>query len=466
MKKINFFVWIVFILFFTGGSLFSNDAPFSLNWQGSIVPMTNGHKSIRMESELVEIYLFGGYYQVVATFDFVNYGDSTTVIMGFPERKNSEYGPGVLKLDKTYPGFSFITSFIDGAEVKLSYWPTNRSDNIYITYRIKDVKFLKNQKRKVVVTYTQEYTLDGDLKEIEYNFTGGNWYKDVGYSKLIIYPKIKFTPEVPFPEGLKYEGGNYIFEKFNWEAEYRFIFTGYAENKTRKLIFLDNLLIEVNQFLPNTGLGIQMYYYVIKDYFRDIKYVSPIIYSVPFRLYFDRLFNYSKGNLIGIRFMKQEDYTEDYETIHCFYFEKSYEPQFVFTDLKYVPNKLYLFRSKIGNSIYFYARNLQDTFGTIIVNNSMAVTDSFQYKKPYLLLESNVNLLISNLSFNYNFPEKLFTPGEYLDNLEAYVLQTVFLGKEEEGWKYFDEHFPLLCDKQKAKDFIFETKQKIIEIKM
>jgi len=42
----------------------------------------------------------------------------------------------------------------------------------------------------------------------------------------------------------------------------------------------------------------------------------------------------------------------------------------------------------------------------------------------------------------------------------------IFAGREEEGWEFFNEYFPILCRKEKSKEFILETKQKVMEMRI
>lgn len=479
MKQLRFTLFI-FAILFCGGFLKANDAPLTIIWQGSVIPMDKGHKSIRMESELVKIYLFGGYYQVVASFDFVNYGDSTTVIMGFPGGKAS-YESDIAG-HKIYPNprFSYIKSYVEGIEVELTERVTLRND-IYFDYYTKTVKFEKNQKKNVVVYYTQHYIYSDSVNELpseygnftegllkmhnestqefEYNFTGGNWYKDVGYSKLIIYPKVKFQPKLPLPEGLRKEGENYIFEKYNWQAEYRFSMKGLISNQTLDLIFDDEVLVETKEAFPFEYSGIHFYYYVFKDYFGEVKYVSPFISS--FSPYFHlviRPWPISSRNFYTLELRNKEGSDKDFfYEMHIFNFKKSYQPRYIFKDIQLSwqhYSQLCLICSYVGTAIYYYVRDFNDTLNTLITKDTLS------------LLSANAKALDSNITNNYKFIDKLFTPGEYIDNLEAYVLQMIFINREGEAWKYFDDHFPFLCSKQKSKERILATKQKIFDFKI
>jgi len=102
----------------------------------------------------------------------------------------------------------------------------------------------------------------------------------------------------------------------------------------------------------------------------------------------------------------------------------------------------------------------------VITDRSKFIKNPYRTSEVFTIPDSNAFSLESQISNNYSFLNKLFTPGEYIDNLEAYVLQMIFTGKEEEAWKYFDGRFPFLCRKQRSKERILETKQKIIDFKI
>ncbi|HEY5122741.1 MAG TPA: hypothetical protein VIK14_03305 [Ignavibacteria bacterium] len=486
MKYIRFFV-IVFAILLFGKFLLANSGPMEYFSGGSLRPMSGEHKSIQMKSELVEMYLYGGYYRVIATFYFDNIGDSTTVIMGFPENYSTDMFVKYVNIKDSVSGFNSVKSFVDGEEVEIKRYSLDRvytksSDffNTFQTYWVKKVKFEKNQKRKVVVDYTVNN--DYSFGMVEYNFTGGNWYKNVEHSKLVIYPVGVSNPPKPYPKDVRFEEGKYIFEKFNWEADYAFEWTGFVksifESTLTKNGIYDVFRGEIKEY---TYLS----FYLFKDYLGNILYISPINFIFPpykFQDIHHTMRHYTEdypGNILRID-RKGYSNGEHYLIADFIDQKKSFKPEYSFNYVKYFESEnLYLFKTNIGKSIFFYIRKLKTSDYIRYTGNEPEDKDSIKIimqrdqlgKDPYrnedifYLSESNSFSLDSQITNNYSYFEKFLTPGEYLDNLEAYVLQMIFIGKEEEAWKYFDEHFPLLCRKQKSKDLILETKQKIIKLK-
>jgi len=308
MRKIKLIIFI-FVAILNSNYIFGNDSPFSISWNGNIVPLNEKNNLIRMETELVEIYLYGEYYQVIASYDFYNYGDSITMLMGFPELRVMEYHDSLQY--KPVTGFNYSTSFVDGIEVELQSFDDEvyEDQSVSLGYNIycyKFVKFEKNQRRKIKFIYLRDYSNKKDVEEIEYNFTGGNWYRDMEHCKLIVYPQVEFQHKEPLPEGTIYKDGKYIFEKRNWEPEHKFMLKGFIENNTIKVLFFDKYLFEFYEMIPKEKVFLNnYYYYVVKDYFRNIKLVSPLLMSKYTKVIADRSY-YLMDNIKLIRFSNKD----------------------------------------------------------------------------------------------------------------------------------------------------------------
>lgn len=490
MKNLKLIVALSLFLLF-GKFLYANSGPMEYFSGGSLKPMTGEHKSIQMKSELVEIYLYEGYYRVIATFYFENFGDSTTVIMGFPENFNTDIPVKYVEIQDSISGFNSVKCFVDGEEVEIKRYSLDRifsgsTDyfNTFQTYWIKKVKFEKNQKRKVVVDYTVNN--DYSFGKMEYNFTGGNWYKNVEHSKLVIQPMGIFDPPMPYPKGVEFKNGKYVFEKFNWEADYAFEWAGYVKSKFRSILTKPGIY---DVYRGDINGYTYLSFYLFKDYQQNILYVSPINFINPpyrFQDIHHSVYQYAEFYPDNILRIDRKGYSngEFHQIVDFIDLNKTFKPEFTFTYYKYFDHdNLHLFKKNIGNIDYYFIMQLKTPYYIrythpkpehdsirLIFNREEFVTNSYRgvennNENIFYYLDSNASSLKNKASEYYSFFEKLFAPGEYLDNLEAYVLQMIFLNKEEEAWYFFEDNFPYFCDKEKSKERILEEKQNIFKLK-
>lgn len=444
---------------------YANDGPFYFSYGGTLLSLKTEHPSIQMESEIVKIYLYEGYYEVIATFDFVNLGDSTTVIMGFPENLDPPLYTSEMP-DVSFRPLKFegIVSFIDGniTELKREIILTVINKNkIFLPYWTKSVKFNKNQRRKVQVRYyTGGYFYNFSSYNFEYNFTGEKWFKKVNKSKLIIIPAGDFIPKEPFPDGIKMENGMYVFEKSNWEAEYRFKWGGKITGPVKKIKYYNNYIYELYDDTFNNEGYPKISHYLIKNFYDSILYVSPYILS--FNKDIKITDNLKSDNILEIIqkyddfFLNKKMYFTEYDLNEscrqCF----SFQAEQVICD--YI--KL---SEKVGESIFYYLVGKDyphNVANSSFVSEPGELTQAYS-KDCFESLSVNSKKLETEIQ-SYNFIEKILFPNKYRNILEAYVLQLIFLEKEEDAWKCFDEYFPILGDKEISKKFILDLKQKIL----
>lgn len=443
LNILKFIICLLYLFFFAAHTenATANSGEVEIYSGGSARMVSGEHKSIQMKSELIEMYLYSGYYRVIATFYFDNHGDSTTVIMGFPEISETSYKKDVTIFRNNESVFLSVKCFVDGEEIEIKPYPvkkTGKKDNKYLALWVHEVHFEKKQKRKVVIDYTVE---NSNSSEIEYHFTGGNWFKNVEDSKLIMHPMGYWEPSVPFPEGVRYENGVYIFEKNNWEAEYTFkwqadVKTVFESTLTRKGIY-EVYKGEINGFTYSS-------FYFFKDYQGNVLYVSPVNIIFPphkydhnshsMKHYTDYglsdlyyTFMENKGNNILTIDRKGKENGEYIPIIDYIDLNNSYKPGYVFRYHKKYEERgyTYLFKKNIGKSGFWYVMH--------IYNPVEVIRDKNKIFDDFTVLDSNANILKQKINNNYGFLEKLFKTGDYLDNLEAYVLQMIFMNKEEEG---------------------------------
>ena len=392
--------------------------------------------------------------------------------MGFPENSETSYSRDKENINNFHSVFNSIKSFVDGVEVEITPYSFNAVDakkNKYRAYWIKKVKFEKNQKRKIVVDYTVYNT-----SEIEYNFTGGNWFKNVEHSKLIIYPMGGFNPGLPYPDGVKSENGNYVFEKYNWEAEYTFKWQAYVKS------FFESTLTKYGIYDVFKGeiFGYTyLSFYFYKDYLGKVKYISPVNLIFPPHKFqqegysLKHFVEFYDGNIISID-RKGVDSEGYYTILDYIDLNKSVQPWLTCRYIKSKDrNNLLFIEQKLKEFRFYYIKHIKKPSSIKYTSNKYQDTtkivtkyDNF-YQPDFSLLDSNAYNLEYQINNNYGFLVKVFYPDKYKNNLETYVLQMIFIGNEEGAWKYFDEHFPVFCSKQNSKDYILEMKQKIFEFK-
>jgi hypothetical protein len=179
------------------------------------------HKSVRMESERVEVDLSTHDYRVRASFLFRNEGAATTVTMGFPE---GGYGD---TSDGKRTSFRDFKTSVDGMPTLARRMPVESREGLYQAHWLKTVRFRRGQTRRVVVSYRAPLgssVARGYEHFAAYRFTGGNWRGKVSRSDLVVRMRAPGTwamlPELggkSMPRQLVKTGFSYTWR--NWQAQ-------------------------------------------------------------------------------------------------------------------------------------------------------------------------------------------------------------------------------------------------------
>ncbi len=132
------------------------------------------HQSIRMVKEDVRVNLRNASIRVHATFWFRNEGPAATVQMGFPEsRMNQEDG-----------AIRGLASWVDGRRVRVrrKSLSADRENRAYEAVWLKSVRFGRGQQRRVVVSYTTDYSgsTSGDISFTYILRSGASWKGPIG----------------------------------------------------------------------------------------------------------------------------------------------------------------------------------------------------------------------------------------------------------------------------------------------
>lgn len=216
MKKLTYTVFFFFCLFvFITAE--ADVAPSPREIRG-IVPATE-HSHIRMKSERVEIDLYQDSALVTCLFNMFNYGEETTLEVGFPEmyfydRNPFELGAMVscfgmtpeqawVECKKEYS--KHISMKVDGRSLTIDNLYVN-SKNVYDSFNNKEStilpwltwieRFEAHKAKKILVSYTMPngWEFHGDkhytaslFRVFKYILsTGAGWYKSIGKATVIV----------------------------------------------------------------------------------------------------------------------------------------------------------------------------------------------------------------------------------------------------------------------------------------
>jgi len=188
--------------------------------------------SIRMESEVVHIDLLDNSYVVDATFEFYNYGETTTVKVGFPKSGHG-YAPGF----RNVANFISFQTWVNGSKVAVKEYPGTlvlnggemSADQIIginkgtaagwleeTRWLVKEVMFKGKAKTTTRVRYTAPYDVRRDEKYGEYLYgTGRSWSQSIGSARFIIMISpglklhwVRFCEDGKYQNIRKYEYNN------------------------------------------------------------------------------------------------------------------------------------------------------------------------------------------------------------------------------------------------------------------
>lgn len=166
MKKM-----IVFLLLCLSLQTQADDAPVQRSYSGTVKPIANSE--IELSKELVVISPSADTYIVDAKFELFNYGDSTTISVGFPETKD----------DFVKDSFLEFTTYVNNekVEVKPTGWKDISESPGSTTLQrwwVKKVNFPANKYITIRVTYKTKYSIYTTYDFINYDFSTGRFWKN------------------------------------------------------------------------------------------------------------------------------------------------------------------------------------------------------------------------------------------------------------------------------------------------
>jgi len=210
--------YLVSILILISTIVLADSAPMIPVQGSSVKPINNN--DIMMESEVVNVYMYRKYYEVVVKYNFINTGKAQKVIMGFPNIDDWIHGVGIKnytvldnnKKIKTIRKETLSTKEIEKIKSQgygeLKYFETSEHF------------FKKGEKRLIVNKYKQDYMYDYNntyRKAIYILKTGSFWKGKIKNIKVNIHFMDLSLSEL-------YNRSSYFYEnkKFVEKLDYKF----------------------------------------------------------------------------------------------------------------------------------------------------------------------------------------------------------------------------------------------------
>ena len=177
------------LFFFINALIFANDTRIILGSSFGIAE--NKNTNVRINQETINVRLYREYYDVDVTFEFINSGETETILMGFP----------VEVLEQSYPNFKETAllvdfrSYINGEllsdySVMENIIPHDNKEYGYVTYTkwyIREVIFPGNSTTISKVIYRTPYGHSSFDKIGGYIYgTGYNWSGAIGKMTVIV----------------------------------------------------------------------------------------------------------------------------------------------------------------------------------------------------------------------------------------------------------------------------------------
>jgi hypothetical protein len=225
----NFLIIILFSIF---SSIFADSAPVIPIQGSSVKPINNN--DIIMENEVVDIFLYRKYYEVVVKYKFTNTKDEQEVIMGFPNIDDWIQGEGI-------KGYTVLENEKNIATQRKDTLSTEEIQKIKskgygeIKYFETSKHFFKKGETKIIVNkYKQNYMEDYNntyRKAIYILKTGAFWKDKIKDIKVNIYLKDFSLSEL-------YNRTSYFYENKKLEDKLEYKFEILPENYKIK----DNLI--------------------------------------------------------------------------------------------------------------------------------------------------------------------------------------------------------------------------------
>ena len=190
MKKT---ISILFIISIFSNYLLADMAPVLFIPGGNVAPTQN--YDIQMQSEIITITLYHDYFLVNVSYNFVNFGETQKVAMGFPSTKSTD------RMAKNFKAFENGKELYvyqqDGDwefNVNSKYYYVSAWDSKIDSFDCFNVDFEEGETKTIINTYKSKYQRYRQKNDIGYNLqifyyilqTGSLWKGSIDSIRIII----------------------------------------------------------------------------------------------------------------------------------------------------------------------------------------------------------------------------------------------------------------------------------------
>ena len=181
MKRILFLILSLFLNF----SIFANDTFFSLIG-GNLIPSKEGEIPIELQHEVIQITFNPKCYEVTVDFDFLNLGETTTLLVGFPYFEAGIDGHGFIYDFKCWTNgeeSNFSDKPIETSWKQLSELQNDKLKSAYA----RKITFEKNSITKTKIYYKSNYGSSSSSLVASYLYgTGSSWKNPIQKITLVL----------------------------------------------------------------------------------------------------------------------------------------------------------------------------------------------------------------------------------------------------------------------------------------
>jgi hypothetical protein len=153
---------------------------------GTISPMAEEHPSIQLVRERITLSLHDRYYSVLVSSVFYNFGETTTIEVGFPETSAIPYYPEA----PVFQEFRDFETEVDDRKVQFQKLEAHEIDEAYWrneNWYVKEVQFPKSDYTTTTIKYSTSYSSSMSTYWADYRFgTGLTWKGEIEEIEVVV----------------------------------------------------------------------------------------------------------------------------------------------------------------------------------------------------------------------------------------------------------------------------------------